>query len=98
MKVMTNADFECLKKQSAEEKIAYAKLIEMNVEQRFKLYEKYNDNLCGICNIRIYGCNGLSSGSNGPIYPRCADGDVNDYVDYEKLEDECLQIILDELE
>lgn len=81
-----------------EEKLAYNKLSEMTVEQRFNLYEKHNDNLCGICSIRRYGCNGLSLGPNGPIYPRCADGNFNDYVSLEKLDDECLQIILDDIE
>lgn len=28
-------------------------------------------------------CNGLSCGPNGPIYPRCADLNPNEYMDYE---------------
>ena len=86
-----------IKAMSVEEKLAYNKLSEMTVEQKLELYNKYNDyKLCGICSIT--GCNGLTLGPNGPIYPRCADGNFNDYVSLEKLDDECLQIILDELE
>lgn len=93
---MTN--YERTKAIIVEEKLAYNKLSEMTVEQRLKLYEKHNDNLCEICSIRIYGCNGLSLGPNGPMYPPCADVNVDHYVDFEKLDDECLQIILDESE
>lgn len=92
---MTN--YERIKGMSVEENIAYNKLSEMTVEQKFELYNKSNDyKLCGICSIT--GCNGLTLGPNGPIYPRCSDGNVNDYVNFEKLDDECFQIILDELE
>lgn len=93
---MTN--YERIKAMSVEEKLAYNKLSEMTVEQKFKLYEEHNDNLCGICSIRIYGCNGLSLGPNGPMYPPCDNANVDHYVDFEKLDDECLQIILDEIE
>lgn len=89
--------YERIKAMSVEEKLAYNKLSEMTVEQKLELYNKYNNyKLCGICSIT--GCNGLTLGPNGPIYPRCADGNFNDYVSLEKLDDECLQIILDELE
>lgn len=93
---MTN--FGGIKEMSVEEKLAYNKLSEMTVEQKFELYEGHNDNLCGICSIRIYGCNGLSLGPNGPMYPPCADVNFDHYVDFEKLDDECFQIILDEIE
>ena len=93
---MTN--YERITTMGVEEKLAYNKLSEMTVEQKFKLYEEHNDNLCGICSIRNYGCNGLSLGPNGPMYPPCDNVNVDHYVDFEKLDDECLQIILDEIE
>lgn len=92
---MTNADR--TKEMSREENLAYNKLSEMTVEQKIELYTKSVDSgLCGVCCFD--DCNGLTLGPNGPIYPKCADGDFYDYVNLERLNDECFQLILDELE
>lgn len=40
------------------------------------------EDCCKYCHFRDE-CNGLSCGPNGPIYPRCADLNTNEYMDYE---------------
>ena len=80
-----------------DEAVAWDKLSEMTVEQKLKLYDKYNDgNRCSVC--LFTSCNGMTLGPNGPIYPKCSDHNPDDLVVPEKLDDECFQLILDESE
>lgn len=46
-----------------------------------------HDMLCDVCRFRRYGCGGLTPGPNGPIYPPCADGDPENYVDEDSLQE-----------
>ena len=81
------------------EKIAREKLSKMTKEQKFNLYADYYDcDWCRICiyNNYFYNCHGITLGARGLIYPKCADDNPENYVDYKKLDDECFQIILDE--
>jgi len=83
-------------KVDADEALAWDRLSEMTFEQKLELYDKWNDgNRCSVCIFT--SCNGMTSGPNGPIYPKCSDHNPDDLVVPEKLDDECFQILLDEL-
>lgn len=51
------------------------------------LYNHDSDDICKFC-IHQSDCpGGVTGGPNGPIYPPCADGEPNQYLDYEELLD-----------
>lgn len=58
-------------------------------ENFWKMFEAVEDQerLCEVCKHRNDSCSGFTAGSNGPIYPPCADKDPQDYVDEDLLKD-----------
>lgn len=55
-------------------------ITEHSIKEMFNKLE--GEDCCKYCHFRDE-CNGLSCGPNGPIYPRCADLNTNEYMDYE---------------
>lgn len=60
------------------------KYYNMFKEQQIKkaFDELEGEDCCKYCRFHDE-CNGLSCGPNGPIYPRCADLNTNEYMNYE---------------
>lgn len=80
-----------------DEAVAWDRLSEMSFGEKIDLYDKYNDgDRCSVC--LFTSCNGMVSGPNGPIYPKCSDHNPDDLIIPEKLDYECFQILLDESE
>lgn len=53
-----------------------------------------NDRQCDVCRCYSWGCGGgIYGGPNGPVYPPCADGDPQKFVDEDRLEDVYNEII-----
>lgn len=53
---------------------------------------------CDICHYRLEGCNGgVSGGPNGPIYPPCADKDIDLWVDEDLVEEVYNEILEEEM-
>ena len=49
-----------------------------------ELEQLSGDELCTYCKYEMDGCTGnVSGGPNGPIYPPCAGGNAEDYINIE---------------
>lgn len=47
-----------------------------------------NELVCNACPYQAEGCDGgVRGGSNGPIFPPCADGDYEALLDYDSIEE-----------
>jgi len=59
----------------------------MNERQKkaYNLAEK-NDDLCQVCKFR-YDCHGCANYGNGPSYPPCSDGEPEQFVDFNELDE-----------
>ena len=57
------------------------------------------DRLCDVCRYNmIYNCHGgVRGGPNGPIYPPCADGDLERFVDENLIEDVYEELVEEEM-
>lgn len=59
----------------------------MNERQK-KAYDLAEENydLCQVCKFR-YDCHGVQNYGDGPVFPPCADGEPEQFVDFEKLDE-----------
>lgn len=59
----------------------------MNERQKraYNLAEE-NDDVCRVCKFQ-YDCNGVQNYGNGPSYPPCADGEPEQFIDFNELDE-----------
>ena len=57
-------------------------------ERQGKAYDlaAERDELCTVCRFE-YNCHGLKNYGNGPSYPPCADGEPDQFVDFNALDE-----------